>query len=481
VSRFESPLAIAAREQGDNSALLGDGIDISCTRLAQLVTATIARLDDLRINPGDRTGILSDNSIEQVILLLALIHRGAVACPISSRFPDRTITGVMKLVDCNTLVVGPAESAMHQLGDVRNIAVNSIVNLSASSSNSVDLPEIELDRDSTVILTSGTTAIPKAVVHTFGNHYYNALGSNENIRVGPGDCWLLSLPLYHVGGIAIIFRCLLAGATMAIPSTAEALPDGVRHYSVSHLSLVATQLRRMLNQADCESISLRHLTVLLGGAANPTDLIARAHEAGVRLFTSYGLTEMASQVTTTRPEDSSSKLTTAGRPLKYRDLKISEQGEILVRGETLFRGYLDSAGVTRPMTDNGWFATGDLGYLDADGYLTVTGRADNMFISGGENIQPEEIEQALYTLDSVAEAVVVPIAEDEFGHRPAAFVKSSEGFVLDNMLMCEALGALLPRFKIPVRFFEWPQDYESGSIKPDREYLIHLAEKMMIR
>ena len=162
----------------------------------------------------------------------------------------------------------------------------------------------------------------------------------------------------------------------------------------------------------------------MGGGPVPPSLVDEALARGLPLHTSYGLTEMASQVTTTPPGASLEELRTAGRVLPDREVSISERGEILVRGETLFAGYVEGEELDRPLDAEGWFHTGDLGELDEDGYLRVGGRVDNLFISGGENVQPEEIEEALCRLEGVDEAVVVPVPDEEFGARPVAFVRS---------------------------------------------------------
>jgi len=210
--------------------------------------------------------------------------------------------------------------------------------------------------------------------------------------------------------------------------------------------------------------------------AVPASLISQALKAGLPLFTTYGATEMASQVSTTAPRDSQDRLFTSGKVLRYRDLKIDD-GEILVKGKTLFKGYVDGDKMTLPVDDDGWFRTGDLGRLDVDGYLTFLGRKDNMFISGGENISPEEIESRLCMLPQIAEAVVVPVEDREFGFRPVAFIKTPEGEGLDREQLVGDLERHLPRFKIPVAFYEWPEGADKGGIKPGRQYLMQLAEK----
>ena len=173
-----------------------------------------------------------------------------------------------------------------------------------------------------------------------------------------------------------------------------------------------------------------------------------------------------------------SKRSTTGQILRYREVSISEDGEILVRGRTRFQGYVHGDGLEAPFDEDGWFGTGDIGFVDADGYLTVTGRKDSMFISGGENIQPEEIENAFRAVQGVANAIVVPIDNKEFGQRPVAFVQMLGGDGANDGIR-DAVAQSLPRYKIPDHILPWPDDVVAFGIKPDRSALRMIAKKSL--
>jgi o-succinylbenzoate---CoA ligase len=245
---------------------------------------------------------------------------------------------------------------------------------------------------------------------------------------------------------------------------------------VTHLSLVPTQLYRMMQDAELLQ-RLRSLKViLLGGSDIPPALIRQAIRLQLPIHTTYGSTEMSSQTTTTRPNESPEKLLAAGRLLNYRKLKVAADGGILVGGKTLFKGYIAADGVIEsPVDAAGWFATGDIGSLDAEGYLTVLGRKDNMFISGGENICPEEIETHLQNIPGIDNAIVVPVKNAEFGARPVAFVQTGTGAFTEVEIRKELEGKL-PRFKIPDRFFPWPQMETQEKLKYKRQDFIAVAE-----
>jgi O-succinylbenzoic acid--CoA ligase len=184
------------------------------------------------------------------------------------------------------------------------------------------------------------------------------------------------------------------------------------------------------------------------------------------------MTETASMIACTAVGDSIEHLQTSGRPLVEGTVSVSDEGEILVRGDTLFQGYLQPDGsLDLPLTGEGWFATGDLGFIDDDGYLHVTGRRDNMFVSGGENIQPEEIERQLCRADGVEEAVVVAVDDVEWGAKAVAFVRMAGGRALNAQQLDLELREALPAYMVPKTFLPWPEDLAETGIKPSRAEL----------
>jgi O-succinylbenzoic acid--CoA ligase len=320
----------------------------------------------------------------------------------------------------------------------------------------------------TIVFTSGSTGAPKGVYHPVAAHLANARGVVDHVGLRPGDRWLLSLPLYHVAGIGILMRCLQAGATVVVPPDAEELSWAqLRALRISHLSLVPTQLQRLLRQPG-SAPSLR--CVMLGGAGFSEELLAQAHAAGLPVLPSYGCSEMASTVTAACPGAPPAGATAAGAALAEREVRIDAAGEICVRGAPLFAGYIGETGLDLPLDEDGWFHTGDLGRLDAGGILHVRGRRDNMFISGGENIQPETIERALIGAADVVNACVVPVPDAEFGHRPAAFVQMADGVALDAAGLAAHITRTLPRFMVPDLILPWPHELAPDA-KPDRPAL----------
>ncbi|MFA0710637.1 o-succinylbenzoate--CoA ligase [Vibrio splendidus] len=297
-----------------------------------------------------------------------------------------------------------------------------------------------------IVFTSGSTGNPKAVAHTLEQHLCSAVGLLEVFRYQQGDTWLLSLPMYHVSGLAIVHRWLAAGGCIKI-GTGQLETD---IEGCSHASLVATQLHRLLKSK--RALTLTH--VLLGGSHIPEALGLEAQQMGIETWLGYGMTEAASTVTA-KPVDSSN---TAGFVLNHRQLKIEEQ-RIFIGGDTLASGYYHQGKLTPLVDKNGWFDSKDLGEWVGE-QVSIIGRADNQFISGGENIHCEEIERALNQLSEVNQSFIVPIEDDEFGFRPVAIVDCAD--LPTKEWFAEQLNGRLERFKFPVEYYRMPEQEQQG-------------------
>lgn len=461
------------RSFGDAPAMTAERAVFSWNELIEDARQDAAALHDCGLRSGNLCAHRGSPTEEAVRRLFAFWMLGATPVPLNTRLPLNTALKQMRQIDCRFFINTNSEPIVAE-----DIYVIPADRRRSASDVPDEFPPFDADRPATILFTSGSSASPKACVHTFRQHLHSAVGANLNMPLEPGDRWLLSLPLYHVAGIGILFRVMCAGAAVAFMPSDGSVKKAVACEKITHLSLVATQLFRLLK----DHVSVEHLrrvkAILLGGSAIPEALIRRARDLGLSIFTSYGSTEMASQITTTRPNDSTEHLLTSGCLLPFRELKISGNGEILVRGQTLFTGYLQNRKMVRPLNEEGWFATGDIGRMDDEGNLFVTGRRDNMFISGGENIYPEEIERALLRLQDVEDAVVVPYEDAEFRQRPAAFLKTAAGISATEVDL-SPLRTDLPGYKIPARLFTWPPEDKNLGIKIDRQFFKKLAQQLV--
>ena len=450
-----------------------------CWTFAEFFNEAYLLSNSIYGDPKKKFALCSENYEFMLLAMMAIWMREGIAVTLDPKFPKIQKENLLRKLKCS--------ATLKENYNIKN----------SQSLKKREIPKLKLDAWSTIIFTSGSSGFPKAVVHTLENHFYSAKGSNMIMKLKPGDRWLMSLPLFHVGGLAIFFRSLVSGSSVVIPSKNKSLIQNIENYQVTHLSMVPTQLQRILKtDKGIESLNKLKL-ILLGGSAIPESLMAHSYKLGLKLLTTYGSTEMASQVATSSPIKTKKGWLATGEVLPFREVRITTQNEIELRGKTLFCGYLTESGLNQPFNNQGWFSSGDTGYLikknietnlqrinpekntqktkiaTNDDYLIISGRKDNMFISGGENIYPEEIESTLMQFPKTERAAVVAVKDPEFGQRPVAFIKSYE--LVSEHVVRKFLEKSLPRFKIPELFLPWPEFAEDG-LKLSRKELTQTAQ-----
>lgn len=409
-------------------------------------------LQKISIKRNSRVAIFTHNSSDTIAVLFALWRLKAVACVLNTRNPVSVIQNQLQEIKAELLITDNINLLNSKKIRIPKVNLKNL--LSFTHILSFTTYHYQLDQPATIMFTSGSTSKPKAALHSLGNHYFSALGSNEHIKLKKHDRWLLSLPLYHVSGLGILWRSFLAGSAVVISNSNENLSNLIKKYSITHVSLVTTQLQTLL-QSRYNLPSLK--AILVGGSAINDQLVRKTIDKKLPIYISYGLTEMTSQVATSNKITEKS-LKPKTKLLKYRQLRVSFEGEILVKGKTLFLGYVSNKKLTKPFDRQGWFHTGDLGYLKK-GSLKVAGRKDNMFISGGENIQPEEIERHLLNIKGIESAAVVPVADKKFGFRPAAVIKFRPSFKIAASKIEHLLKINLAKYKIPIKYYSWPKNF----------------------
>ena len=418
------------------------GDPFTWAELAEKINQVEAFLLQQGVTAQSAVAFCGKNSEQILFLYLAVIQLGAKILGINPAFPQEKREELCQVHGIDFC---------YQTEDIRYLAAEA-------------LPEYKADltKAATMTLTSGSTGLPKAVAHNISAHLANAEGVCALMNFGKDQSWLLSLPLYHVSGQGIVWRWLYAGATLVLPKEDFYQSIG----EVSHVSLVPTQLQRWFDYLTEHSQPIQTQAVLLGGTQIPVKLTLALNELGIRSYSGYGMTEMASTVFA---KQSDGKIG-VGQPLLGRAFKLVNE-EVWLKGAGLAMGYWRN-GCVDPLTNaEGWFQTKDKGqWLDDE--LAIQGRLDNMFISGGENIQPEEIEKVIAQSDLVKQVFVLPKRDEEFGQRPVAIV---EFHTLFNESAVESLKVFLQgrleRFKQPVAYYELPQDLIQGAIKISRKAL----------
>jgi O-succinylbenzoic acid--CoA ligase len=416
---------------------------------------------------GDRVALLLRNSAEFVALAHAAPRAGIALVPLNARLaaPElawQIVDAGARLLIYDAGTAPLAEAALKQPGDTGSIIACDVTALpdvrgpAPALRGAIDLADVY-----TIIYTSGTTGRPKGALLTYGNYWWSAVGSALNLGTQADDRWLAVLPLFHVGGLSILARAAIYGIPAVVHHSFDpaAANRAIDEDGVTIISVVSAMLQRMLDERGDRPYPAALRCVLLGGGPAPRPLLEVCAARGVPVVQTYGLTETASQVATLSPADALRKLGSAGQPLLPTELRIAAAGEdavgeILVRGPTVMRGYINRPEATAQALRDGWLYTGDLGYLDDEGYLYVVSRRHDLIISGGENIYPAEVESVLLAHPSVEEAAVVGLPDERWGQAPVAAVKLREGMDVGAAELTEFCRRHLAAYKVPkqVRF-----------------------------
>jgi len=382
----------------------------------------------LEIGKGDRVGYLGTNHPDMLVLLFALARLGGILVPLNWRLTEAERREI--LADCSPKL---------------------LFEKSVFGVKTDQMPAGRYEDDLLIVYTSGTTGRPKGAVLAQSALLWNAFNSIHAHDLRQDDHVLTALPMFHVGGLNIqTLPALLAGATVTLHARFDPglwLADVARRRPTLSL-LVPAAMRAVVSHPDWPKADLSSLRLLsTGSMVVPDSLIRAFHERGVAVGQIYGCTETAPIATALLREDAGRKVGSAGRPALHCEVKL-EDGEILVRGPNVMRGYWpDFSGLDA----QGWFHTGDLARVDEDGCYWITGRSKDVIISGGENIHPAELENVLADCPAIAEAAVVGIADDKWGEAACACVVRKEGNVLDERQILALFENRLARYKHPRR------------------------------
>lgn len=435
------------------------------------IQAQVQNLHKQGVSRGNKVALWGKNSESLVELYLAIIQLGAVALGLNPAFKLEKIQNLLKQNQIDFLYVDPSLASLAEKLKIQKISPEFAGQWQANNSLAEEIlfPNEEIEnwwqKPATFTLTSGSTGMPKAVVHNVLAHWQSAETLCELLKINVQSSYLLSLPIYHISGQGIIWRWLRAGATLVFPQV-----DFYKSLNeVSHASLVPTQGQRWLEELG-DKVFTAPKYILLGGSNIPENLPAQLFAHGIYSFCGYGMTEMGSTVFA-KPATSCTQ--GVGQPLARREFRIID-GEIYVRGAGMGMGYWANQQIEPLSDENNFFPTKDLGIWQ-NGELLITGRRDNLFISGGENIQPEEIENIIKALPAVEQCVILPYEDKEYGFRPVAVLKLRENFYSVKPLIQAELNKKLEKFKHPIAYYLM-KDIMNGEIKVSR---YQLREKLI--
>ncbi len=464
MDHFECPFSYYARKTPGKIALIKGQKRWTYHQCHQILSTLCTHLSQAKIKEEDLVAIYPSPHPLFPLLLFALFRKKAIAIPISYYLPLKLVFQTLNEIHASHFIFPDAMNKKSLPLKQISLPFSSLLKptLTRNASSSF----LSKKAKGTYLFTSGTTSKPKIACHSLQNHFYSALGSNAKFPIGKEDRYFLSLPFYHVGGIAILFRTFLAGGALVLSDQKAFDSKMLIEEKITHLSFVPTQLHRLIfltPDEELKKVASQLKGILIGGAPLSNCLWNLALSKKLPIYPSYGMSEMSSQIATSF--DLSSSFFSLGHPLPYRELKVDEKGEILVRGKPLFLGYLNpDQKISLPLNQEGWFKTNDLGYYSTKKGLIFKGRKDRLFISGGENIYPEEIESLLLTHKNILTAHIEPLKDREFGMRPIAFIETKTP--LEGQEIRNFLESFLPKYKIPIAFYPL-KEKQSKTFKQD--------------
>jgi len=439
-----------ARNTPDRVAIDYLGRLVTYAELDSASDAYAASFAEAGLTRGDRVATLTGNTPEHVAVLFACAKSGLVLLPLSWRLTPPELR--YQLED--------AEPALFLVEDVyRELADGCgrrYQRLGPGPAARGQAPVVDLTDDDglRLIYTSGTTGKPKGALLTHANCFWTNLSFDLATGVHGDDVVLQVLPQFHVGGWNVqALLGWLKGATVVLEREFDAgraleLIEEKRVTTMMGVPPIYLFLAQHPRFADADLSSLERAVV--GGAPMPEALLATWAARGTAVIQGYGLTEAAPNVLCLPPEDAVRKTGCAGKPYAFVEVRLSDESELQVRGPNVFPGYWRNAEATRAVfTDDGWLRTGDVAECDDEGFYRIKGRLKDMYISGGENVYPAEVEAVLHEHPLVADAAVVGVPDERWGEVGVAFVVA-DGVADDELL--EWCRARLARFKVPKSF-----------------------------
>lgn len=473
---FLKVLNPAIQVNDDKEFIISDKEVISLKSLNHKSTSLAKKLKRDGVKSEDRVALLVDNSPNFIISVLALWMIEAIPVPINLKLSAIEIEEQLKFLRCQFVLIDESFKEKIKLSDVKQIELS--VSNADSEKRELDF-SFDANRTAVIMFTSGSSGNPKAVELSFSNLIQSVKIGNEYLKQTGEDRWLASLPFYHIGGFSIIVRSLIFGTAMIIPTSLkiDLIIDVIKKFKPTLASFVSSQMKSLLDKNIQPNPKMRH--VLLGGGFIDSSIMREALKKGWNVSKVYGSTETSSFITVLNPDEFEKKPNSVGKPIPLTEIFIfdenknelpnNSEGEIAVKSPAVMKGYLNDEVSTNKKLFNGLYLTGDYGYKDSEGYLYAVNRRSDMIVTGGENVNPSEVEAVIKQFSKVKEVCVFGIDDVTWGQKVIAAIvpKSSEKFEIEELN--DFLKNKIASFKIPKQIFfvnELPKT-ELGKVRRD--------------
>lgn len=459
------------------------GRQVNFAQLNQLGEKCAQFLLSNQVQKGDRVAVLAENCLEYILLFVAAQKTGIILVPLNYRLSAPEIAYLLQDASPSLVIVeeqfqGKYEASAWSKAPTISLekfkeAVQ-LENLGESDASAAFDPPTAKD-PIFILYTSGSTGFPKGAIYTHEMLFWNSINTGFSVVVNSQSRTLTCMPPFHTGGWNVLLTPFFhhGGYTCLMKKfDAEAVVQALDTERATIFMGVPTMLRMM---ADSPAFQKAHFNSLLyflvGGEAMPLSLIKLWNDKGVPIRQGYGMTECGPNLTSLHQDDALSRAGSIGKAnffIKTRvvnekgeDCPQGTKGELLIAGPVVTPGYWNNEEASQKSIKNGWFHTGDVVREETGGYLYVVDRIKNMFISGGENVYPSEVERVLLACDQIAEAVVVAVPDEKWGEVGKAFLVTRGKLALDVKALREHCGQNLARFKIP-KFFQQLDELPKG-------------------
>jgi fatty-acyl-CoA synthase len=463
----------------DKPAIIYEGRTISYKDLNERINKTARMFQGLDIGKGDRVGVLMYNTYQLVEIFFALAKLGAILVPLNTRFVSAELDYIVKDSGLTALIFGEAFiSVLEPLSEnlpIRKGYYICLGNPPAWAKNyedemakgwpasEPDIPETAGGEDPVIIMyTSGTTGSPKGAVLSHRKTFFNALNANIYYDLTTADIMLAPRPMFHSGGLLVeLCPMMYKGGTLIMQGRFKPVEylTNIEKYKVTVLEVAATVLRFILEECDIDKYDLSSLRICItGGERVPPTLLEDYAKRGVIVSQIYGQTE-TSTITWLAKEDATRKRGSVGKPVFHGDVMIvgkdgkqvgpGEVGEIVVSGYITMNGYWGKPELTEGTIVNGWLHTGDLARIDEEGFFYIVDREKDMYISGGENVYPAEIEKAFLENSKVLNVGVTGIPDEKWGEAGLAAIVLREGETMTEEEAIAFCDGRIAKYKIP--------------------------------